>query len=425
MYRYGDTASSTTGSSISGGRWDAERFMRERSERHEPTRRERHTAVEVIERDRVEKRVPSFVEDYLNAQEKYGPPARRPDREYADDHLLSSADALIPYKERRRASPSPPRKPRLLRRQSSLDTFDRAATRFANDYYQYDRDDYGPPVVPRAASRRHSPPSEPDFEAIRVSEPDYYGDEEFHRMRDRVRSVTPRGRYSVREEIRKEKVDRPYPRRGKTRVPKHLVHPGVLLDLGYKFEEEGDNIIILQALGKENIDELVSFSREVRRKTRVEEVKGQQRLVSRSRRETVSVERTRSKSRRRSSSVIRPKAEFLEVRETRQTRRVSPSPAPAPTLQPRRRRLSSPIRVIQPRERFVEEIIQPNTDVALIVPERHRRSDRELRAEIHSLEGRRLLTEHESIAPGDVIEVRRDHKGPSQRLIRAMMATLT
>lgn len=239
MSRHGDAAS-TTGSSVSGaggGRWDAERFMREHRERREPsTRRERRTAVEVVERDRVEKNGRSFVEEYLHAQETYGPPARQADRVYEDEHLISSTDALIPYKERRRASPSPFRKPKLLRRQSSLDTFDRAATRLASEYY--DRDDYGPPVVPVTAPRRRSPPSESDLESIRVAEPDYYGDEVFRSMRERDRSVTPRGRYSLREEIVKEKSERPYPRRGKTRVPKNLVHPRAIIDLGYPFEDE-------------------------------------------------------------------------------------------------------------------------------------------------------------------------------------------
>ncbi|EEP77585.1 predicted protein [Uncinocarpus reesii 1704] len=408
MSRYGDTASSTTASSSgAGGRWDAERFMREREVRHEPSRRERRTAVQVVG-DRVEKRGPSFVEEYLNSQARYGPPARRPDRDYEDEHLISTSDAIIPFKERR-TSPSPPRKPRLLRRQSSLDTFDRAATRLASDYYRYDRDDYGPPVVPVAVPRRHSPPSESDLDSIRVAEPDYYGDEVFRRVREADRSATPRGRrYSLREEIVKEKIERPYPRRGKTRVPKHLVHPRALIDLGYQFEEVDGNIIIFQALGKENIDELVTFSREIRRKTRVEEIKGKERVVTRTR-ESVSVERTRSKSRRRSPSVIRQKAEFLEV-EPRRTRRVSPSPAPAPTPRTRPRRRSSPVRIVEPRH--VEEVIQPNTDVALILPARHRRSDREIRAEIRALEEeRRLLSGRETLSPGDVVEVRRDYKG--------------
>lgn len=208
--------------------------MREHRDRRESSaRRERRTAVDVLERDRGEKGGRAFVEEYLHHQETYGPPARQADRSYEDEHLLSSSDALIPFKERRRASPSPFRKPKLLRRQSSLDTFDRAATRLANEYH--DRDDYGPPIVPVTAPRRRSPAVDSDWESIRVAEPDYYGDEVFRSMRERDRSVTPRGRYSREEPKEKERT---YPRRGKTRIPKKLVHRRAVIDLGYPFEEE-------------------------------------------------------------------------------------------------------------------------------------------------------------------------------------------
>jgi len=33
-------------------------------------------------------------------------------------------------------------------------------------------------------------------------------------------------------------VEKPYPRKGKTRMPKRLVHTSVLYDLGYPFYEE-------------------------------------------------------------------------------------------------------------------------------------------------------------------------------------------
>lgn len=433
MSRYGDAPSTTTDSSIGGaggggGRWDAERFMREREERHEPSRRQRRTTVSVAERERVEKKKPSFVEQYLESQEKYGPPARRPERTYQDDHLVSTSGAVIPYEERRRASPSPPRRPTLLRRQSSLDTFDLAASRRAHDYYRYDSDDYGPPVAPVVVPRRRSPPTEPDLESVRVAEPDYYGDEEFRGLRERDRSATPRGRRysSLREEVVREKMERTYPRRGKTRIPKHLVHPSALTVLGYPYEDEGDSILILKALAKENIDEVVSLSREVRQRTYLSpDARGGERVVtSRRRSESVSVERRRSVSRRR----VAAPTEIVEMRSSRSSRTyspsryTSPSPSPSPPIQrPRvrhhQRRLSSPIRIIEPRD----DVIQPNSDVALILPERHRRSDRELRAEIRALEAQR----QGGLVPKEVVEVRKDVKAPSPRLLRAMMATLT
>ncbi|KAI1946335.1 hypothetical protein LOZ12_002663 [Ophidiomyces ophidiicola] len=424
MYRYGDPTVDAPAGGAGGSRWDTERFLRERDVRHEPGRRERRSAVEVI--DRVEKRAPSLVDDYLNAQEKYGPPARRPERVYEDAHLVSNAAAIVPFKEHRRSSRSPPRKPKLLRRQSSLDTFDRAAARYASDYYQYDRDDYGPPLAPVTA-RRHSPPPEPDIDSVRVAEPDYYGDEEYRRMRGRDRSATPRGRsYSLREEIVKERVERPYPRRGKTKVSKRLVHPRALNDLGYAYEEDTENnIIILQALSKDNIHELVNLSRDIRQRPRVEEIKEKERIVTKTRRESVSVERTRSKSQHRSKSAARPIFELVEPREHRHVSSpvtvMAPAPVPAPVqvIKPRPRRLSSPIRYVH--HHHVEEIIQPNADVQLMLPERHRR---ELRTEMRPTEEHRLITP-DDLRPGEVLEIRRDHKAPTQRLIRAMMATLT
>lgn len=81
-------------------------------------------------------------------------------------------------------------------------------------------------------------------------------------------------------------------------------------------------------------------------------------------------------------------------------------------MRSRRRRLSSPIRVIQPHESLAEQIIQPNTDVALILPDRTRRSDREIRAEILALEEeRRLVADRELLAPGDAIEIKKNYKG--------------
>lgn len=278
MSRYGDpfpsSSTATTGSSGYGGaagvgdRWDTQRFFKERDERHEPAlRRERRAAPPVDVLERPDRRASVSVEDYLRPpQQRYGAPARRPDRDYEDDHLVSSSDAIIPYKERRdisphpeprsrsrqpsvsaAAAPPPPPRPRFLRRQSSLDTFDRAATRRAHDYRHYDRDEYGPPVTPASVPQQRNPASfsEPDLDDVRIAEPDFYGDEEFRNMRQRERSETPRGRryHSLREEVVREKVERPVPRRGKTRIPKRLVHIRAVIQLNYPFEDEVSELL--------------------------------------------------------------------------------------------------------------------------------------------------------------------------------------
>ncbi|KAJ4256082.1 hypothetical protein NW762_009158 [Fusarium torreyae] len=51
-----------------------------------------------------------------------------------------------------------------------------------------------------------------------------------------------------------------YPKKGKTRIPSKLVSRQAILDLGYPFFEEGNTIIIQQALGQDNIDELLKAS---------------------------------------------------------------------------------------------------------------------------------------------------------------------
>lgn len=246
MSHHSDTPSVTGSPAGGGGRWDSERFFRERDGRSDSFHRERRTA-EVLERDRVDRRVPAFT-DRLRAEERFGPPARRPDRSYNDEHLVSTSDAVIPYRSRR-TSPTPPPRPRLLRRQSSLDTFDLAQRR-AYDYGKYDREDYGPPVIPiraptraraasRAPSRAPSRAREMDFEEIRIIEPEFYDDEDFYRMRGRPRSVTPHVRnHPLHERVVREQYERPFPRRGKTRMPKRLIHPTVIAELGYEYEDE-------------------------------------------------------------------------------------------------------------------------------------------------------------------------------------------
>lgn len=51
-------------------------------------------------------------------------------------------------------------------------------------------------------------------------------------------------------------------RKGKTRIPLSLVSIRVLQDLGYPYEVKGDVVIVHQALGQEDIDEIVKLSSE-------------------------------------------------------------------------------------------------------------------------------------------------------------------
>lgn len=237
MSRYDDYRSST--STLDSLRYDDGPWSR-----REPPVMERHPRGERFE-------------SRLNETDRYGPPARHPGRHYDDDDLVYPT----PYERSRAVSPPP----RLVRRQSSLDTFDRIPSRKRMDDYHYR------PREPVAPSLRYSPPPRSDdfyYEDIHIAEPDYYGDEELRGFRDRE-PVRPSHRHRrsssrVSERMDDEPFEKPYPRKGKTRMPKKLVHPRAILDRHYPFEEQGDVVMIQVALSKDQIDELIYVSREIR-----------------------------------------------------------------------------------------------------------------------------------------------------------------
>lgn len=66
--------------------------------------------------------------------------------------------------------------------------------------------------------------------------------------------------------IEEDEPEKPYPRKGKTKMPTKLVNKRAIIELGYPFEQEGDTIIILKALGKEHIDEVIKISKEMNEK---------------------------------------------------------------------------------------------------------------------------------------------------------------
>lgn len=222
-------------------RWDADRFSRERESRR------RGAPVAERPRPRVED---DRFEYRLQEDDRYGPPARRPERIYEDEHLVRDAGPLVAYDERRVESPPP--RPRLLRRQSSLDTFDRVPSRKLDEYYSRE---YAPRAAPLRGPppRARPPPPRPPrryhddeyYEEIRIAEPEYYGDDEYRnyyeRARPRRRSWSrSRSRGDVRHEqlVEEVELEKPYPRKGKTRIPKRLVHPRAIEDLGYPYQEE-------------------------------------------------------------------------------------------------------------------------------------------------------------------------------------------
>ncbi|GKT93860.1 LOW QUALITY PROTEIN: hypothetical protein Ct61P_11710 [Colletotrichum tofieldiae] len=233
-------------------------------------------------------------------EDRYGPRRGEPlDREF--DRRLFFEKEPVPKREFR--EPSPVRRPTMVRRQSSLDTFDRRPLRF------YEREEYPPParredVRPRDPRDDYrAPPYVPiplpapgswRYDEIQIAEPGYYGDEEFRGMPERVKErevVTSRRRRDRSRESRVSRSTRKsshrsssrssstssrttsssrsattirsaYPKKGKTRIPARLVSKRALIDLGYPYIEEGNTVIVLKALGQENIDELLKLSEE-------------------------------------------------------------------------------------------------------------------------------------------------------------------
>ncbi|KAK4199305.1 hypothetical protein QBC40DRAFT_255240 [Triangularia verruculosa] len=199
--------------------------------------------------------------------------------------------SVVIDKEIRYRSPSPaPRPGRLLRRQSSLDTFDRRPRGY------YEREEYGPParrqdhsVPPYAESHRPLPRSRALPPPRVYAEREYYDeihvDDHYHdhpgrvherevihtRLRSRsresrTRSRRGRSRSSSRSSSSSSSggtsltARSEYPKKGKTRIPARLVSKRALIELGYPFVEEGNTIIVQKALGQKNIDDLLKLS---------------------------------------------------------------------------------------------------------------------------------------------------------------------
>ncbi|TAQ90559.1 hypothetical protein B7494_g1134 [Chlorociboria aeruginascens] len=297
----GDLGFSGRGGGGGGQRWDSERFAMERDRSR------------FLERDRVEERDSRFTSDPRRVRERSvdevyerrGPRGFEDDRYerkvYYDDEPRFERErpagrdrghSITIEKEREREyySPSPPRgapsRPAFLRRQSSLDTFDRRPLARHSE-----REDYGPParyenirppplapLTQLTKPRQLGPPRryvERDYEDIKIAEPDHYGDDDFRAYPERVREreiirrrrSKSRGsrRGSVRSSVRSDSVSssgssggesfrNEFPKKGKTRMPARL----------------GETIIIQKALGRENIDEVIKLSEDYKADERIE-----------------------------------------------------------------------------------------------------------------------------------------------------------
>lgn len=269
-------------------RWDRDRFdshardggrgggpalvERDRYEEHDyyaPQRQRERSAERYQQRE--PPRFQEYERDVYEEKDRFALPSRSrqaPPARYWEDEGNDYAGAMVPVRPRERErerdrdieidirrttdrygppARREPARPQFVRRQSSLDTFDRKPMPRYGDHVR--EETIIIPAGPRRRSppRYHSPPRfERDYEEdIRIAEPEFYGDDEFRGYREREveRVRKRRSRETVVEEEREEIIEKEFPRRGKTRMPMRLVNRRAVLQLGYPYEEEVDTIL--------------------------------------------------------------------------------------------------------------------------------------------------------------------------------------
>ncbi|KAK6437071.1 hypothetical protein LTR95_006737 [Oleoguttula sp. CCFEE 5521] len=466
-------------------RWDRDRFDRSRGGPNGPPRarfeedyryQERDTPGrrEVNVMDHVDTRGPNgrthFEERDRIYQDTFGDrggPRRRTDRELfgdVDPRELANM-SLTPYQPPRRGSvherdieiditrrsrEEAPR-PGLLRRQSSLNTFDRRpAPRYPpEDDYQIAP--YRP--IPLPVRRPYDDFDQPRY---RDPEPENYREVEIKRERSvhrrsgkakshksrastRASTVTSRSSSSsssssesLESRVSKATTKVKAGKKGKTRMPKRLVHRDALHDLAYPYDEEEDFYVLRIALEKEQIDEVIKISEmykagdkktvyrydeQVRDSATVAEPEGYREEVIR--KEYInppsdflpapSVHSHKSRSRARSTRAPSPSSVSTV------TRRLSPARTnrdrgrsvsgtvfeERKTVVEEREGTRAPTVVLSPRDDFYEErrtVIEERAPQsgALIIQERAPdRSGRAIEAEIRALEAERRALRHE------------------------------
>lgn len=265
-----------------GERWDRDRF--ERMARRSGGSRDVKDDFHFSEHDRYsggrrdidieyERRGPRVMEREREAFREDDRFSRRRRQDIFEEPTPSEVAnrALAPYRRKsvvdrdididihtERERPRRPARPQYIRRQSSLDTFDR---RPLPRYGDLERDEWRPPAnvpIPLPIRERRRSPShyrEEEFEEERFTERsrpsrkpervEEYREVEVHRSKSKrrrspthsmARSVAPSSSTSSFEEVKLARAD--WGKRGKTRLPKRLCKVQAVTELGYPYEEE-------------------------------------------------------------------------------------------------------------------------------------------------------------------------------------------
>ena len=246
-------------------RWDRDRF--ETYSRGPPVmERERYEEVDHYSRPRAREASPRRYEEkdrYIyEERDRYATPYRSrggPGR-YYDEEGSTLEQAMVPVRRddereieidiRRREyeghrSPPRPSRPTFIRRQSSLDTFDRKPMPRYGDIARIREEVVTIPSGPRRRSppRYRSPPHYEDYEDIRIQEPERFGDEDYRGYREREISRVRRNHEPEYEIEEREEIVENLPKRGKTKMPMRMINKQAIIQLGYPFEEEVRHLI--------------------------------------------------------------------------------------------------------------------------------------------------------------------------------------
>jgi hypothetical protein len=223
---------------------------------------------------------PVMERERVREDARFEPPSRHRNDFFHEDTPSEVANrALAPYRRKsiierdmELAAPSRRTRPQYMRRQSSLDTFDRRPMPRYGDIERIERharDEFRPPTnVPiplpiRQHERRRSPPRyhEEDFEEIKYTEREQELEprirehtEEYREVEVSSRPKSKKGSRSRAQSIAQsvaqssarssstssfEEVSRAtWGKKGKTRLPKRLCRREAIIELGYPFEEE-------------------------------------------------------------------------------------------------------------------------------------------------------------------------------------------
>lgn len=260
-----------------GERWDRDRFERIRG-RGSGRSRDDHDHFRFHEHDKFpgghrdidihddyDRRGPRVVErERFREEDRFERPSRGRTDFFNEPTPSEVANrALAPYRRKSIVerevdiAPRRPARPAYIRRQSSLDTFDRRPLPRYGDVEEW-RPPVNVPIPLPIRERRRSPPRyhEDEYEEVRYTErerePRRVEREEYREVEvERTKSRPPRSRSraskgiarstrssstSSFEEIAPSRAT--WGKKGKTRLPKRLCKRQAVVELGYPFEEE-------------------------------------------------------------------------------------------------------------------------------------------------------------------------------------------